>query len=142
MKDTVLHRKIKTALLRTYCFAGFSRLSLPWYSSDEEIDFILSALEMVAEHGWKLLPQYRYRNRVMDYLPFFDNFSHMKYSYLFIQRLNNETGEWKHHSNLEYRERKWLGNISYGAEGAFSFSDKYFALFVVICKLVFIFLLI
>ncbi len=39
-------------------------------------------------------------------------------------RLNNETGEWKHHSNPDYRERKWLGNISYGEDGSFNFTDK------------------
>ena len=38
-------------------------------------------------------------------------------------RFNNETGEWKHFDNLEYRERKWLGNISY-ASGKFEFRQK------------------
>ena len=38
-------------------------------------------------------------------------------------RFNNETGEWKHFDNLEYRERKWLGNISY-ASGKFEFRQQ------------------
>ena len=40
-------------------------------------------------------------------------------------RFNNETGEWKHHTNLGYRERKWLGNVSDSAEGGFTFSDRH-----------------
>ena len=72
---------------------GFTRLNLPWFASDEEIDFVLEAVALTCEFAWKLMPQYRF---------------------------NNETGEWKHFDNLEYRERKWLGNISY-AEGKFQF---------------------
>lgn len=53
---------------------------------------------MIAKDGWKLLPQYR---------------------------LNNETGEWKHHSNLEYKERKWLGNVYFNEDGEFCFADQF-----------------
>lgn len=49
---------------------GFSRLNLPYFMTDKDIDFVLEAVKMVAEEGWKLLPQYK---------------------------LNNETGEWRHH---------------------------------------------
>lgn len=38
--------------------------------------------------------------------------------------MNNETGDWKHFSNLEFKERTWLGNISY-ADGTFKFHDKF-----------------
>ena len=38
---------------------GFARLNLPWFASQEQIEFILDALEMIAEKGWTLLPQYR-----------------------------------------------------------------------------------
>ena len=36
---------------------GFTRLNLPYFMDDECVDFVLSAVAMVAEHGWKLLPQ-------------------------------------------------------------------------------------
>ena len=39
---------------------GVIRLNLPWWSSEEEIQFILSALEIVVNEGWKLLPVYRW----------------------------------------------------------------------------------
>jgi hypothetical protein len=48
-------------------FLMFSR-----FSSEEEINFILDALEFVSTEGWKLMPQYIF---------------------------NNETGEWKHHTD-------------------------------------------
>lgn len=41
---------------------------------------------MVATEGWKLLPQYV---------------------------LNPDTGEWRHHTNSVFKERKWLGSIRY-----------------------------
>ena len=39
---------------------------------DEDVDFILDAVKMVAEHGWKLLPHYMF---------------------------NPETGEWRHRNH-------------------------------------------
>ncbi|XP_042213743.1 uncharacterized protein LOC121860608 isoform X1 [Homarus americanus] len=75
---------------------GFVRLNLPYSASDEQIEFILSAVQEVCKNGWRLLPQYNF---------------------------NPETGEWKHHTNLVYRERLWLQNISY-AEGVFSYQNK------------------
>ena len=65
---------------------GSTRLNLSWWSRDEETQFILSALEMVVNEGWKLLPVYRF---------------------------NNETGEWRHHTNSVFRDRKWLGHVSF-----------------------------
>ena len=75
---------------------GFTRLNLSWFSSDDEINFILDALIFIAEHGWKVMPQYKF---------------------------NNETGEWRHHTNQVFRERRWLGNISY-ENGRFSYDPR------------------
>jgi selenocysteine lyase/cysteine desulfurase len=38
---------------------GWVRLSLPYYASEEDIDFILSAVEFVAEHGKDFVAAYR-----------------------------------------------------------------------------------
>ncbi|XP_050434558.1 uncharacterized protein LOC126841860 [Adelges cooleyi] len=65
---------------------GFARVSFPFFMSDNEVSFVLEAIKMVATEGWKLLPQYT---------------------------LNPETGEWKHHTNNVFRDRKWLGSIRY-----------------------------
>ena len=46
----------------------------------------MDALVFVAENGWKLMPQYI---------------------------MNNETGEWRHKTHLTFKDRKWLGHITY-----------------------------
>jgi selenocysteine lyase/cysteine desulfurase len=38
---------------------GWVRLSLPYYASEEDLDFILSAVEFVADHGMDFVPTYR-----------------------------------------------------------------------------------
>ncbi|XP_063605849.1 uncharacterized protein LOC134780859 [Penaeus indicus] len=75
---------------------GFVRLNLPYTASDEQINFILSSVKEVCVNGWQLLPQYNF---------------------------NPETGEWKHHTNLVFRERQWLQNVSY-SQGIFSYKKK------------------
>ncbi|CAL4211056.1 unnamed protein product, partial [Meganyctiphanes norvegica] len=75
---------------------GFVRLNLPYTASNEEVDFILNSVAIVCTDGWKLLPQYNF---------------------------NPETGEWKHFTNLVFKERQWLQNISYQG-GKFSYVAK------------------
>jgi len=36
---------------------GFARVGLPYFMNDKPVDFVLNAVNMVATHGWKLLPQ-------------------------------------------------------------------------------------
>jgi selenocysteine lyase/cysteine desulfurase len=38
---------------------GWVRLSLPYYASEEDLEFILSAVEFVADHGLNFVPVYR-----------------------------------------------------------------------------------
>ncbi|CAF4686857.1 unnamed protein product, partial [Rotaria sp. Silwood1] len=39
---------------------GFTRFNLSYFASDEEVDYILNALEFIANEGWKFLPLYTY----------------------------------------------------------------------------------
>lgn len=39
---------------------GWVRLTLPWYASREDVDFLLSAVELVADHGERFVPSYRF----------------------------------------------------------------------------------
>ncbi|PIK46584.1 hypothetical protein BSL78_16562 [Apostichopus japonicus] len=39
---------------------GFVRINLPYFASDESIDYILDAVQVISVHGWRLLPQYRF----------------------------------------------------------------------------------
>ena len=64
---------------------GATRLNLSWFSSEAELELVLGALELVAAQGWRLLPVYRF---------------------------NNETGEWRHHSNSVFRSDTSLLNVS------------------------------
>lgn len=75
---------------------GFARLSFPYFMSETEVAFVLEALKMVATEGWKLLPQYV---------------------------LNPDTGEWRHHTNSVFKERKWLGSIRY-TDGKMSATER------------------
>ncbi|XP_071949812.1 uncharacterized protein [Antedon mediterranea] len=65
---------------------GFARINLPYFMSDEAVEFVISSVAMVANEGWKLLPQYMF---------------------------NPETGEWKQRYHQVFRDRRWLGSISY-----------------------------
>ncbi|CAF0758754.1 unnamed protein product [Didymodactylos carnosus] len=46
----------KTLMMRP----GFCRVNLPYFAPEEEINFILDAIEFVANYGWKFLPLYTY----------------------------------------------------------------------------------
>ncbi|GFS05053.1 tRNA 2-thiocytidine biosynthesis protein ttcA [Elysia marginata] len=39
---------------------GFVRLNFPYFISEECFDFVIKAIEMVADKGWSLLPLYKY----------------------------------------------------------------------------------
>jgi len=39
---------------------GWVRLSFNYFIDDDELEYLLRALELVAEHGWRLLPYYVY----------------------------------------------------------------------------------
>jgi len=67
---------------------GFVRLSLNYFVSTEEVDYVLNAIDFVAREGWKLLPEYTFQP---------------------------ETNEWSHLSNKSLTGRKWLGEISYSS---------------------------
>lgn len=75
---------------------GFAKLSFPFFMSEAEVAFVLEALKMVATEGWKLLPQYV---------------------------LNPDTGEWRHHTNSVFKERKWLSTIRY-TDGKMNASER------------------
>lgn len=75
---------------------GFIRITFPFFMSDAEVGYILEALKMVATEAWKLLPQYD---------------------------VDENTGEWRHHSNSLAKERKWLQSIRY-TDGRMLFNDR------------------
>lgn len=78
---------------------GFVRLSLNYFISPEEADYVLDAVDFVAREGWKLLPEYSFQP---------------------------ETNEWMHLSNKSLPNRKWLGEVSYSS-GKMTYPKQTFA---------------
>jgi hypothetical protein len=79
LENAVLH---KQELLRP----GFVRVSLGYYWTDEDIDFLVEAVKFVASEGWKLMPTY----------------------FLFP-----DTAEWKHSSvKNKTPTRRWIHNVN------------------------------
>lgn len=73
---------LKQPEIASFIKFGFTRFSLSYFASEEEVNFILDAVLAVADHAWKLLPLYRY---------------------------NTHTGEWKHKSlSNETLDQLWL----------------------------------
>eukprot|EP00547_Thalassionema_nitzschioides_P017373 CAMPEP_0194252566 /NCGR_PEP_ID=MMETSP0158-20130606/27901_1 /TAXON_ID=33649 /ORGANISM="Thalassionema nitzschioides, Strain L26-B" /LENGTH=1211 /DNA_ID=CAMNT_0038990015 /DNA_START=106 /DNA_END=3738 /DNA_ORIENTATION=- len=83
----LVNYKERAELLRP----GFTRLSLPFKGlRDEEVEYVIDALEWVAKYGWVLMCQYR---------------------------CNHRTGEWRHYQRqgkpLGKTERKWLSHYDW-----------------------------
>ena len=67
--------KIENALLEKHEILrpGYTRISLPFWMLHDEIEYVINAILIIAEHGWKFLSLYRY---------------------------NHKTGEWAHTTRL------------------------------------------
>ncbi|XP_065058950.1 probable cysteine desulfurase isoform X2 [Rhopilema esculentum] len=76
---------------------GFARLNLPFFLSDDGVRYVLAAVKMVAEKGWKFLLQYNY---------------------------NKATGEWRHRNDQVMKHRKTMGQIKYTKNGMTYPKDK------------------
>ncbi|KAJ1563526.1 hypothetical protein HK405_001726, partial [Cladochytrium tenue] len=63
---------------------GMSRMSFPYFVDDEEVEYILAAVNFVADHGWKFLPQYDY---------------------------DSHNGAWYHRSNSAFSPKMHLSSI-------------------------------
>jgi len=76
---------------------GFVRLSLSYFASKEEVQYILQAVSTIAEHGWKLLPLYR---------------------------INFRNGVWMHKSRQsKFPERIWLGDANVLGDNSANFDN-------------------
>jgi hypothetical protein len=60
--DMDYSRKIESAVVKgvSVLRPGWIRLNFNYFISDEEFAYLLGALELVAEFGWRLLPEYQY----------------------------------------------------------------------------------
>ena len=69
---------------------GFCRLNLPYFASEETIEYVLEAVDQVALYGWMLLPLYRY---------------------------NVANGEWYFWNNKQAEHLRSLQEIFYSGQG-------------------------
>ena len=66
---------------------GFARVSLPYFASVHEIEYVANAIHAVANHAWRLLPMYR---------------------------VDAKTGEWRHATRARsFPERRWLAHMKF-----------------------------
>jgi len=57
-KSEIFRRKVRQGV--NGIKPGWARISLPWYGSAEDLEFILSSVEFVASHGMDFAPLYRF----------------------------------------------------------------------------------
>eukprot|EP00164_Ancoracysta_twista_P009964 GFYU01014880.1.p1 GENE.GFYU01014880.1~~GFYU01014880.1.p1 ORF type:complete len:857 (+),score=242.99 GFYU01014880.1:79-2649(+) len=65
---------------------GFVRASFNYYMTPEQIQYVVDAIKFVGEHGWKLMPLYKF---------------------------NEETGEWKHRQDKSSKARRWIAGLKF-----------------------------
>ncbi len=58
--NLALSREFKEALIEgnEVLRVGFVRVNFNYFIQDEEVEYILSAIEFVAKYGWMFLPHY------------------------------------------------------------------------------------
>lgn len=95
-REEPLDRELRIAKSLGIMKPGFVRVGLAYFMPDTEINFILKAITMVADEGWKLLPQYSY---------------------------SVENGCWQHkHTARRHNQLMTLSDISYERTVDFSMS--------------------
>lgn len=87
--DAATAKRVEGELLerRELLRPGFTRVSFPYFVSEAELQYALRAIALVAAHGQRFLPLYRF---------------------------NHKSGEWQHHSRFtKFPGRLWLSNIDF-----------------------------
>ncbi|MFH4979786.1 hypothetical protein AB6A40_006495 [Gnathostoma spinigerum] len=77
---------------------GFTRISVPYFASDEMVDFVLKAIDFVSKNAIRFITEYQ---------------------------LNCESGEWHHHRQRVFFARKWLGHVQFTNNGLHLASNPY-----------------
>jgi len=75
---------------------GFTRLNFAYFLNNQDIEYILQAIEFVCEYGWMFLPHYKF---------------------------DLDQGMWTNRDELEQKQRSWLGEIDY-SQGFMDYTDS------------------
>lgn len=65
---------------------GFTRVNFNYFLTDDDVDYILDAIEFVCRYGWMFLPHYKF---------------------------DQDIGNWVNREEQEQKQRSWLGEIDY-----------------------------
>lgn len=86
--DIKYSRELKESLMagNELLRIGFTRINFNYFLPDEEIDYILDAMEFICDFGWMLLPHYKF---------------------------DLDLGTWVNRDEHEQSQRSWLGEIDY-----------------------------
>lgn len=85
-----LSREFKDALFdgNEVLRVGFTRINLNYFLDEQEIDYIMDAIEFASNYGWMFLPHYQFEP---------------------------ENGYWVNRDEKEIQVRSWLGQINYSS---------------------------
>ncbi|CAF3786830.1 unnamed protein product [Rotaria sp. Silwood1] len=71
---------------------GFTRFNLSYFSNDEEINYILDAVEFLANDGWRFLPLYTYNQENAVWRPRHLSMENHSNAYHSLQMINYQNG--------------------------------------------------
>lgn len=85
-----MSRKYKDALFEGHELMrmGFTRFNLPYFMRDDEIEYLVQAVEFIAKFGWMFLPNYKF---------------------------DVDLGIWVSREEKEQKQRIWLGEVDYSS---------------------------
>lgn len=85
-----LSRRYKEALFegQELMRMGFTRFNIPYFFGDEEVEYVVSAIEFICVYGWMFLPNYKF---------------------------DVDLGIWVSRDEKEQQQRVWLGEIDYSS---------------------------
>jgi hypothetical protein len=67
---------------------GYTRINFPWFFNDEDVEYVVSAVEFVCKFGWMFLPVYKF---------------------------DPDQNIWVNRNEKEQTQRVWLGEVDYSS---------------------------
>ncbi|CAF1394188.1 unnamed protein product, partial [Rotaria sp. Silwood1] len=87
---------------------GFTRFNLSYFASDEEVDYILNAVEFIANDGWKFLSLYTYDVKTAVWRPRTISSGNHFYQYHSLQTITYQNGTME--ENIKSQQKMELFN--------------------------------
>lgn len=93
--DLKFSRELKESLMNgnELLRIGYTRVNFNYFITDEEVEYILRAIEFISSFGWMFLPHYKF---------------------------DIDLGTWVNRDEHEQKQRSWIGEIDY-SQGSMSY---------------------